>query len=230
MEERELLEAYESEKDALKAWGGFVLTSICEELGRMLPSDFKLDDLLKVPPCCRVKSDASLVAKAFFRRRKVYTNPLQEITDKIGVRFVVLLESETSLVEKALRNVNAWTFEKDRDYEQERSERPEIFTYQSVHYVVYSNSRMSQDGVEIPYRFPCEVQIRTLLQHAYSEFSHRYYYKNTTQSGDLGRRLLARSCALIEVTDGFFSQASESIRAFADKAERLLQEASRLYT
>nr|WP_249804714.1 MULTISPECIES: hypothetical protein [unclassified Bradyrhizobium] len=54
---------------------------------------------------------------------------------------------------------------------------PYEFRYQSVHYIVRSRGDQKLDGQNITAGTPCEVQIRTLLQHAHSELTHDTIYK-----------------------------------------------------
>ncbi|MGC8001178.1 GTP pyrophosphokinase, partial [Salmonella enterica] len=78
---------------------------------------------------------------------KKYANPYHDITDKAGIRFVVLLTSDIKKIEEALISSPAWEYSKDRDYEEERLAKPLVFTYQSVHYVVRAIRDIEVDGV-----------------------------------------------------------------------------------
>jgi len=68
----------------------------------------------------------------------------------------------------------------------------------------------------------CEVQIRTLLQHAHSELTHDTLYKPKTTVQPLVKRTIAKSMALIEATDEFFEQATKSIEKSEELQRQLL--------
>ncbi|MBP1879144.1 GTP pyrophosphokinase [Agrobacterium rubi] len=176
---------------------------------------------LRIPVKPRVKTDSSLLQKAFIR--KAYSNPYDDIEDKVGVRFVVLLSEDVRLVGGSIEVSDAWTVEKSRDGEAERKANPSTFGYQSLHYVVRCKNRIVFDGVTIPENIPCEIQVRTLLQHAYSELTHDTIYKPSVSTTPSMVRAAAKSMALIEATDDYFSQVVELIRD-SGKEYQLIEE------
>ena len=169
-----------------------------------------LGEILKIPPLKpRIKDTDSLITKTLYRKK--YDNPYDDVTDKVGIRFVVLLVEDIEHITKIIDSAPSelWKSSKDKDFEIEWQEHPELFTYESVHYVVYnSQERTCNDtSLVIPANIPCEIQIRTLLQHAYAEMSHDNIYKPTVEAKPEVKRIMARSMALIESADHFFSQA-----------------------
>ncbi|EFH7042094.1 (p)ppGpp synthetase, partial [Escherichia coli] len=89
MNELEFSQLWEKELPMYKAWGDFVVSNICKELSENKERD--LNSFLKQPATPRIKEKTSLIDKAFHRKEKSYKNPYQEIEDKVGIRFVVLL-------------------------------------------------------------------------------------------------------------------------------------------
>jgi putative GTP pyrophosphokinase len=222
--EEELKQAFESQKDVLLAWGLMVRDAIASDLEKALAPDRKLAEFLKVPTEPRVKETESFLAKVF-RRGKTYERPLEQITDKVGVRFVALLRSELKIIENIIEASSNWEAEKARDFEAEQFERPQHFDYQSIHYIVRAKRPVTAGALTIPARIPCEVQVRTLLQHAYAELSHNTTYKPlVTLERDVSRQI-ARASALVETTDEIFDlvgqqveQANARIRQIHDVA------------
>lgn len=208
MNEKEFLEKWREEKPIYKAWGSFVKDKICEELTR---ADVDLDVFLKVPARPRVKEDTSLVDKAFYRVNKNYKNPYSEIEDKVGLRFVVLLLDDIDLVCSVIKNCTCWDFDECKHFYEERRKDPLLFTYQSVHFILRPREDISVNGVTIPVHIPCEVQVRTLLQHAHAELTHDAIYKAKRTIQPEVHRTVAKSMALIETTDDFFRQVSGSL-------------------
>jgi len=207
MTEAEYREKYENDKEFLYAWGQFVTQTIFDELKKV---GIDPDKLLKIISSPRVKDTDSIIAKAFYRR-KDYKDPYNDITDKVGTRFVALLDEDIKKICSIIDSVGLWIASKDRDYEKERSDEPLSFNYQSMHYVVSSKKDESYNGVIIPAGTPCEIQVRTLLQHAYSELTHDRVYKSDFDPSAEIKRTVARSMAFLETTDEYFQDVSDGM-------------------
>lgn len=207
MTEQEFLKRWEHEKPVYQAWADFIKNKIEQALTAAI-APTQLDYFLKVPVKPRLKLESALVDKAFYRKQ--YANPYDDVTDKVGMRFVVLLTSDIKKVCQIIESTESkafWDASKDRDYEAERLEKPLEFSYQSVHFVLRATKGNSFSGIEILENTPCEVQIRTLLQHAHSELTHDTLYKPKIVAQPSVKRTVAKSMALIEATDEFFEQA-----------------------
>ncbi|MHC4051367.1 GTP pyrophosphokinase [Bradyrhizobium sp. 25ACV] len=198
--EQEFLERWRRESPAYSAWGKFVVEKLSEAIS-VFASPVGLEVFLRIPVKARLKAEDSLLQKAF-HRGKEYQSPYDEIEDKVGIRYVVLLGSEVKKIDDAILSVNDWIAEKARDYVQEQMLRPYEFDYQSLHYIVRSRNLINFESVEIPADTPCEIQVRTLLQHAYSELTHDTIYKPNVQATPSLKRSAAKSMALIEASDG----------------------------
>ena len=224
MTETELRQAFEAQRPVLGAWGRFVVKTLLDRVTVRLP-DRPIQYFLKIWPKPRVKETKSFLAKALRFNDKRYENPLSEITDQVGARFVVLLLPDIRIVEDEIKACREWECELARDFMEERRQNPLLFEYQSLHYVVRSTKQSSLEGLIVPAGTPCELQVRTLLQHAYSELTHDTIYKPKSaldsHDPDLNRQI-ARSMALIETTDHIFQQVAAAIeRATADLREAL---------
>ncbi len=194
---------YEAEKPMYSAWGKYVYTHIIEQLNM---NKQEIDKLIKIRVDPRVKSNDSIISKAFFRPEKHYTDPINQITDKVGIRFVVMIIDQIKIIENAIINSPIWEYSKDQDFQEAIEKKPDIFDYQSVHYIVRNKEDIDYVGVKIKKGTPCEIQIRTLEQHAYAELSHDYFYKKEDVAKSILRRNLAKSMALNETTDELFSR------------------------
>ena len=192
--EAELLDRWRSECPVYEAWGAFVSEALTAAVAREIhPASVEL--FFRIPLKHRTKEDASLLAKAF-HRGKSYANPYEQIEDKAGVRIVVLFAEEIRTVERAIQASDQWTAAKARDFEEERARRPFEFDYQSLHYIVRSKPGLSREGVAIAADIPCEIQVRTILQHAYSELTHDTIYKPSVQAEPEVKRAAARAWRL----------------------------------
>ena len=194
---------YETQKPMYKAWGEYVKEYILRCLNEL---GYDNDSILKIPVNVRVKDTESIIAKAFFRADKNYSDPINQITDKVGIRFVVMVEEQIRIFQNIIEKEELWVSSKDIDYEEARENAPELFNYQSVHYIVRNKKSFKKNNIIIEKNIPCEIQIRTLEQHAYAELSHDYVYKSNIVIAPMIRRSLAKSMALNETTDFLFSQ------------------------
>lgn len=230
MNEQEILARWEADKPLYRAWAKLISQEI---EGRLVPivAPTPLDYFLKVPMVPRLKGDTSLIDKALYRS-KPYKNPYEDITDKVGMRYVVLLTTHINTFCSIIESPDCetfWSCSKDKDYEEERLAKPLEFPYQSVHYVLRSKAGVSIDGVNLPEGLACEVQIRTLLQHAHSELTHDTLYKPKTTAKPSIKRTVAKSMALIEATDEFFEQAMKDLAAASEPQRQLLDYLSTAY-
>lgn len=203
MDEKEFADKYIKEKPMFEAWGDFVLSEILKKL----PDNFK-QQYIKIEQF-RVKELNSILNKAFIIKNRKY----HEITDKVGMRFVVLLIDHISNIKQAINDgTEYWKASEDRELEEWRkTNTPDSFGYQSVHYVLYAAKNITHNGIAIHKDTPCEVQIRTLLQHAYAEMAHDNTYKTDKIIPKEVYRHLAKSMALMETTDEILSIANQCI-------------------
>lgn len=219
MTQDEFLQKWNALKDAYRAWGSLIRITIEDGLSNSDPS-LDIASFIKIPANPRLKADDSLLTKAF-HRNKGYTDPFNQIEDKVGLRFVVLLTSEIDKIEKIIETSDLWTYSLDRDFEADKESRPAEFGYQSKHYVLRAAEGVEHDGILVPENTPCEVQIRTLLQHAHSELTHDNIYKrdSTKEVSKHVQRAVAKSMALIEAVDDYFLHAVRALKE-ATKVER----------
>lgn len=231
MNEQEILARWEADKPLYRAWAQFISQEINRRLALAIEPT-PLDYFLKVPMVPRLKGDTSLIDKALYRS-KPYKNPYEDITDKVGMRYVVLLTTHITTLCSIIESADCevfWAQAKDKDYEEDRLAKPLEFSYQSVHYVLRSKAGLSINGINIPESLACEVQIRTLLQHAHSELTHDTLYKPKTTAKPSVKRTVAKSMALIEATDEFFEQAMRDLASASEPQSVLLAYLSEAYS
>lgn len=225
MSETELLEMYRADKFMLDEYADYVSKIIQESIVKTLKINPNI--FFKVPISFRLKTEESLIQKAFYRNKE-YKDPYNEITDKIGGRVVVLLEEDANEVCRILEQLSEFTYSKDRDFEIERLKHPELFDYKSHHYILRNKSEIKLRSL-VREGTPAEIQIRTLLQHAYSELTHDTIYKPNTVATPEVKRVVAKSMALIEVTDQLFSQVSMSLRQSERQFDRIINDTKLLF-
>jgi ppGpp synthetase/RelA/SpoT-type nucleotidyltranferase len=144
----------------------------------------------------RVKRPASLADK--LRRKPGRYQELGDVTDLVGVRVITYFESDVHVVARLMEehHIVDW----DHSIDKSRMHDPDRFGYLGLHYVV----RAEPDLVpELPgARF--EVQIRSILQHAWAEIEHDLGYKSREAVPREVRRRFYRLAGLLEMADEEF--------------------------
>lgn len=116
---------------------------------------------------------------------------IKEITDLSGIRVIVFYLEDVRQVLNLIcqvykiDEVNSNFFLSNSEYDR--------FGYQSVHVIV------EWESIKI------EVQIRTVLQHAWAAISHKMDYKSVMKSPYQLKRKLSRLSGLIEIADNEFN-------------------------
>ncbi len=211
---REAVRAYAARQPRLTAATAAYVTLI-----RTLLDDAGIDYLSVTG---RTKSVASFSAKAnrLEDGGPLYPEPLEEITDQIGVRVITYVHSDVAAVAELLADELTMLDDRDLGEETARSGR---FGYASRHLLVrLGEHREAADGDASEVRSAiagerASVQVRTVLQHAWAEFEHDIRYKGNVPedaAADLDRRFTL-AAGLIELADREFATIRERIQAAA---------------
>lgn len=164
----------------------------------------------------RVKTFESFCEKVV---RKHYVDPFRQTVDLCGVRIILFSPGDVQRVDALLRA----EFKIDEALDRSSSLREEEFGYRSTHYVI----RLPPTWLTVPgYRglgeLLAEVQVRTILMHAWADLSHRLSYKSADQTPHQFRRRIFRLSALFELADDEFEKLHEEKRQFQ---QRLMMDA-----
>ncbi|MET0998724.1 MAG: DUF429 domain-containing protein [Marmoricola sp.] len=168
----------------------------------------------------RTKTVTSFAEKA--RRTRdgelLYTDPLNEITDTIGIRVITYVHSDVSAVADLLRD--QVVVKDDRDMGRETAQEGR-FGYASRHLLIgLDAAREGHPSYELMRGHTAQVQIRTVLQHAWAEFEHDIRYKGTMpdeHARDFDRRFTL-AAGLLELADREFSTIRDTLRESAASA------------
>jgi ppGpp synthetase/RelA/SpoT-type nucleotidyltranferase len=136
----------------------------------------------------RVKTARSLVRKI----RKEPSNPRSwtSIQDKVGLRVICSTKSDVKLVDEWLQAEGIVVVERTV----KTGEHDRLF-YPGIHFIVENGSSLDHIGDHIP----CEIQLRTRAQDAWSVVSHKLLYKGLMKKR---RRLPAyRPAMMLESLD-----------------------------
>jgi predicted RNase H-like nuclease/ppGpp synthetase/RelA/SpoT-type nucleotidyltranferase len=152
----------------------------------------------------RTKTVASFAAKADRTQdgRRLYTDPLSEITDQIGLRIITYLRDDVDTVADLLAEEMQLLDDRDMGLETASAGR---WGYASRHLLVAADGEQQ----------PASVQVRTILQHAWAEFEHDIRYKGSVPEDDvpdLDRRFTL-AAGLLELADREFTAIRDRLRS-----------------
>ncbi|WP_406074168.1 GTP pyrophosphokinase family protein [Micromonospora sp. NBC_01638] len=135
-------------------------------------------------------------------QRKQHYADLSDIPDLVGIRIIVKYQSDVKTVGDLISK--EFTVIESSQHE---FRSPEAFGYRSHHLVVQldrarSNLREWKESRGLK----CEIQIRTILQHAWASISHSLDYKAESDVPAVLRRDLFKIAALLESADDSFER------------------------
>lgn len=182
---------------------------LCEETKRIIVESLEEAKLSCQNISARSKTSESFVKKATKKNEEKdkYDDPVAQITDLAGVRIITYTLKDLDKVDKFI-GANFDIVEK-RDVGEERYKQGK-FGYQSIHYLVrFPENRLALAENKKYSGLICEIQIRTVLQHAWAEIEHDIQYKNQSDvPRSLERKFIALA-GLLEIADREFQDIQD---------------------
>ncbi|MGB9121805.1 MAG: hypothetical protein WCE73_14380, partial [Candidatus Angelobacter sp.] len=165
----------------------------------------------------RVKERIKLEEK-IQRENKEYRS-LDAITDVVGVRIITHFEDEVDKVGTVIER--EFSIDRDNSIDKRKILDPDRFGYLSLHYI----SKIRGDRCRlIEYRqfegLICEIQIRSILQHAWAEIEHDLGYKAKSVVPAPVKRRFSRLAGLLELADSEFSRLRDDLQLYSEQVKR----------
>ncbi len=149
------------------------------------------------------EKDAASLKEKIERDTKAYDNPLEEITDLAGVRIITYFPKDVDGIVPLIES--EFAIDRENSVDKRNVADPATFGYASVHLVVeLSEQRCVLPEYAMFKGLKCEIQVRTILQHAWAEIEHDIVYKTTDEIPFELRRKFASLAGLLEVADREF--------------------------
>ena len=157
----------------------------------------------------RVKTEASLAGKLKLKGGKY--KDIFDITDLVGVRVITFYIDDVDKVASILERL----FEIDWENSIDKRKAHEIdsFGYLSLHYIC----RMKEFK---NIRF--EVQMRSILQHAWANMNHDTGYKSGVEIPVIYRRNMSRLAGMLELVDDEFSRIRRELADYRRNVQNLV--------
>lgn len=191
-----LLDQYDALCPALRRQGA--------ALAQALEASLRADTSLKLHSVSWRLKDRDSLARKLARPDRNYTD-LWTITDLVGLRVITYFEEGVDRVGELIEATMPVDFTHSTDKRRRTSTE---FGYRSLHYVVRALG-------ELPERACFEVQVRTVLEHAWAEIEHDLGYKASEEVPAAVRRRLSRLAGLLELADQEFGAIRRDLEGYA---------------
>lgn len=167
----------------------------------------------------RPKSVMSFAEKAA-RKAGKYRDPVSQLTDLCAARVIVHSQGEVDCISEWIRTNLVVDDANSLDTAERLGESE--FGYLSVHFVVQLPETASEaiDILGVPVRAAtigrrkAEIQVRTILQHAWGDILHDRLYKTVADVPRPLKREAHALAALLEEGDGIFGRLIEDLEAY----------------
>lgn len=156
----------------------------------------------------RVKTEASLAGKLELKGHKY--NSLGDITDILGLRIITFYIDDVDKVASAVERLYEIDWENSVD--KRKIHETDSFGYLSLHYICRRKG--------FPFRF--EIQMRTLLQHAWANMDHDTGYKSGVEIPKRYMRNMSRLAGMLELIDDEFSRIRIELTDYRRKVTALV--------
>ncbi|WP_215454840.1 GTP pyrophosphokinase family protein [Streptomyces sp. ATCC 21386] len=165
----------------------------------------------------RVKTKSS-TSKKLANPRKNYTG-LSDLTDLLGVRIVTYFPDDVDIVANLIER--EFAVDRANSIDKRQSLAPDRFGYLSMHFVAEIGL---ERGLLAEYRrfkdLKFEIQIRSILQHAWAEIEHDLGYKSAVDVPDKIKRRFSRLAGLLELADEEFMGIRDELTVYQEKVEQ----------
>jgi putative GTP pyrophosphokinase len=159
----------------------------------------------------RAKSRESFAEK-ITRPDKSYKS-LGHVTDLAGVRITTYFADDVDKTAEMIRK--EFLIDESASIDKRKYADPERFGYRSLHFVV----SLRPNRAELPEHtkfegLKSEIQVRSILQHAWAEIEHDLGYKSAAGVPALLRRKFARIAGLLELADDEFTSIRHALAVY----------------
>lgn len=169
---------------------------------------------------CRLKDRKSLSEK--IDRKNGKYNSLKDLTDIAGVRVITYYAEDVDKVADIVEH--EFKVDHDNSIDKGKALEPDRFGYCSVHYVVeMSDKRLELSEYQSFSGLKCEIQIRSVLQHAWAEIEHDLGYKSEIAIPKTVRRSFSRLAGLLEIADKEFQDIRRSLSTYESEAPKIIE-------
>lgn len=164
----------------------------------------------------RVKEESSFLTKC---QNEKYEDPISQITDICGLRIITYTNQDVSKIKDVIEE--EFKIDEANSIDKIKLMRADQVGYLSTHYVATINQE--REGLTEYHRYKdlkFEIQIRTLLQHAWAEIEHDRSYKFSGELPSEIKRRFYLVAGTLELLDREFDCLSDEIDAYVNAVRK----------
>jgi len=165
----------------------------------------------------RPKSTASFAEK-IVRKWPRYHDPVNQLTDLCGGRVITHTQSQVKDISKFIEE--NFIIDWDNSIDVQQRLKPTEFGYRSVHYIIqikpdiFLTEDIEEETLNDVLGLNAEIQIRTILEHAWADLYHQWGFKNEFEIPKKLQREMAGLSARLEAADNSFSGVLEELKNY----------------
>lgn len=164
----------------------------------------------------RLKTEKSLAGKLEKKGDKYKS--ILDITDLLGMRIICYFSDDVDRIAELIERL--FVIDTLNSVDKRKMLDDDEFGYMSLHFICSLRPDQAQDENLRKIRF--EIQIRSILQHAWAEINHDIGYKNTSGVPHWIVREFSRVAGLLEIADEEFMHIRDSSKNYhRDVAEKI---------
>ena len=196
-----------------------VYTRMAEVIPAQLKQFFSEAGIIVAALEHRVKEEKSLAGKLRLKGGKY--KDILDITDILGLRVITFYIDDVDKVASALERL--YDIDWANSVDKRKAHDIDSFGYLSLHYIC----RIPESSFRDPAypelnRIRFEVQMRTVLQHAWANMNHDTGYKSGVEIPTVYLRNLSRLAGMLELCDDEFSRIRRELSDYRRQVQNLV--------
>ncbi len=196
-----------------------VYTKMAEEIPAKLKEYFDEAGLVVAALEHRVKTESSLAGKLALKGGKY--KDIFDITDLVGLRVITFYIDDVDKVASVLERL--FVIDWANSVDKRKAHETDSFGYLSLHYIcsIPETAYSDPDYPELN-KIRFEVQMRTVLQHAWANMNHDTGYKSGVEIPKVYLRNLSRLAGMLELVDDEFSRIRRELADYRRHVQNLV--------